>query len=132
VNQKHILVVDDDQGARYLLQQVLEGAGYRVTVAEEGQSALYAAWSDHPDLVVTDVAMPVYDGLKTMAMFHGDETLQVPFVVVSGVIDPRQAVALFRAGARAFFTKPVDQRLFLAKVAELVSETQPAAAAGPF
>ncbi len=132
MNQKHILVVDDDPGARYLIKQILEGAGYRVTTAEEGQSALQAAWSDRPDLVVTDVAMPVYDGVKTMAMFARDETLNVPFVVVSGVADPRDTTALFRAGARAFFTKPVDQRLFLAKVGELLAETRTVVNAGPF
>ncbi len=119
--QKHILVVDDDLATRFLLKQMLEDAGYRVSLAEEGQSAMQAAWSEKPDLVVTDMDMPVFDGKKAMAMFSSDETLNVPVVVVSGTVEPMNIASVLDAGAAAFFPKPVDRQKFLAAVAELLS-----------
>jgi CheY-like chemotaxis protein len=107
---KQILVIDDDPGFLLLLQKVLENAGYQVRTAEEGQAGLESAWSNHPDLVITDIDMPVNDGYKTIQMFRYDPSLRVPLIVVSGVV-----------GADAFFPKPVDQAALLARVAELLA-----------
>jgi CheY-like chemotaxis protein len=125
VQQRHILVVDDDFGIRLLLRKLLEGAGYRVTTAEEGQSALHAAWESPPDLVVTDMYMPVNDGYKTINMFSHDQSVQAPVIVVSGSVDHSGVQLVLDAGARAFFSKPIDAPAFLAKVAELLSEARP-------
>jgi CheY-like chemotaxis protein len=121
VSQKTILVIDDDVGFRLMLQKLLESAGYRVITGEEGQSGMEAAWSVRPDLVITDIDMPVHDGYKTIQMLRCDPTLCVPVVVVSGAVDERHAQRVLDAGASAFFCKPVDQAGLLAKVAELLA-----------
>jgi CheY-like chemotaxis protein len=118
---KQILVIDDDPGFLLLLQKVLENAGYQVRTAEEGQAGLESAWSNHPDLVITDIDMPVNDGYKTIQMFRYDPSLRVPLIVVSGVVDARDAQRVLAAGADAFFPKPVDQAALLARVAELLA-----------
>jgi CheY-like chemotaxis protein len=122
MNQKTILVIDDDLGFRLMLQKLLESAGYQVITSEEGQSALEAAWSTRPDLVISDMDMPINDGYKTIQMLRCDPTLQVPVIVVSGAVDMRDAQLVLDAGARAFFRKPVDQAALLAKIAELLPE----------
>jgi CheY-like chemotaxis protein len=121
MNQKQILVIDDDPGFRLLLQKLLENAGYQVSTADEGQAGMESAWSTRPDLVVSDMDMPVNDGYKTIKMFHCDPSLCVPLIIVSGAVGIRDAQGVLDAGASAFFQKPVDQAALLAKIAELLA-----------
>lgn len=121
LGQKKVLVIDDDPGFRLLLQKLLEAAGYRVNTADEGQAGLESAWSDRPDLVISDVDMPVCDGYKTVQMFRFDPSLKVPLIIVSGAVAECDAERLIDAGASAFFLKPVNQPALLAKVAELLA-----------
>ena len=118
---KRILVIDDDLGVRLFLTKLLETAGYEVVSADEAEAGLEAAWSQRPDLVITDFDMPVYNGLRAIRMFHADPSLQIPVIIVSGVAD--ESVVEF--GANAFFPKPVNSELLLAKVAELLSGVGP-------
>jgi len=122
MSEKTILVVDDDIGIRLMMRKLLESAGYRVITGEEGQSAVEAALDQHPDLVITDMDMPVNDGYKTIQMFRRDSEFQAPVIVVSGVVGPRDAQLVLDAGASAFFPKPVDHAALLAKVSELLTE----------
>jgi CheY-like chemotaxis protein len=122
MSEKTILVIDDALGVRLMLQTLLESAGYQVITGEEGQSALEAAWSHKPDLIITDMDMPINDGYKTIQMFRMDPEVQAPVIVVSGVVDARDAKLVLDAGASAFFRKPVDQAALLAKIAELLPE----------
>jgi CheY-like chemotaxis protein len=122
MNGKTILVIDDDTGFRLMMQKLLEAAGYRVIAGEEGQSGLEAAWSDRPDLIITDIDMPVVDGHKMIQMLRYDPALQVPVIVVSGAVDVRNAQPVLDAGASAFFPKPVDRPALLAKISELLTQ----------
>jgi len=122
MSEKTILVIDDALGVRLMLQTLLQSAGYQVITGEEGQSALEAAWSHKPDLIITDMDMPINDGYKTIQMFRMDPEVQAPVIVVSGVVDARDAKLVLDAGASAFFRKPVDQAALLAKIAELLPE----------
>jgi CheY-like chemotaxis protein len=122
MSEKTILVVDDDIGIRLMMRKLLESAGYRVITGEEGQSAVEAALDHRPDLVITDMDMPVTDGFKTIHLFRRDSEFQAPVIVVSGVVEPRNAQLVLDAGASAFFPKPVDQAALLARVSELLTE----------
>ena len=121
MDNKTILVIDDDPGFRLLLSKLFESAGYRVIIGEEGQSGLEAAWSHKPDIIVTDMDMPVNDGYKTIQMFRYDPEVQAPVIVVSGTVDVRDTQRVLDAGASAFFRKPVDRAELLSKVAELLT-----------
>ena len=122
MSDKTILVIDDDLGFRLMLRKLLESAGYQVIIGEEGQSGLEAAWDHKPDLIISDMDMPINDGYKTIEMFRNDPDVKAPVVIVSGVVDTRDAKLVVDAGASAFFRKPVDQAALLAKVSELLTE----------
>ena len=115
---KRILVIDDDLSWRMLLTKLFESEGYEVVSADAAEAGLEAAWSQRPDLVVTDFDMPIYNGLKAIRMLHCDSDLQVPVIIVSGVTDE----SVLEHGADAFFRKPVNNEQLLAKVAELLSK----------
>ena len=103
-----ILVVDDDEATRELLRDYLGDAGYDVVVAVDGRQACRALSTFHVDLVVTDLEMPVMDGLELIRWVRGAWPA-CPIVLVTGRTD--RELQLCRFGRRAGFecmTKPID------------------------
>jgi two-component system chemotaxis response regulator CheY len=103
-----ILVVDDDEPTRELLRDYLGDAGYDVVVAVDGRQACRALSAFNVDLVVTDLEMPVMDGLELIRWLRGARP-SCPIVLVTGRTD--RELQLCRFGRRAGFecmTKPID------------------------
>jgi CheY-like chemotaxis protein len=95
-----ILVVDDEPAHRFMLRRIFEGAGHEVTDAGDGATALRAVRESPPDLVVTDMMMPVMDGGELIERLRRDPaTAGIPILVASG--DSHLAV-----GADAVISKP--------------------------
>ena len=98
-----ILVVDDEPEIRNFLRLLLEGEGYRVRVAHDGQEGATLAESDPPDLVLTDWAMPRLGGDGLCALLRGsDRTRQIPIILMSAVTSSASA------DYSAFLSKPFD------------------------
>jgi len=80
-----ILVVDDEPDQRFLLRRVFERAGHQVVEAGDGAAALDSARESPPDLVVTDLMMPVMDGVELIRRLRSEPaTAAVPILSVSG------------------------------------------------
>jgi two-component system chemotaxis response regulator CheY len=80
-----ILVVDDEPDERFLVGRALRKQGHDVTVAENGAAGLRAVREWVPDLVVTDVMMPVMDGVEFIRRLRGDPaTAGIPILAASG------------------------------------------------
>jgi CheY-like chemotaxis protein len=108
-----ILVVDDEPDQRSLLRRIFERAGHEVIDAGNGAAALRAVRERAPDLVVTDVMMPVMDGVELIRCLQGDPaTAHIPVVAASG--DSHLAGA-----ADAVVVKPYNMR-DLAAVADVL------------
>jgi signal transduction histidine kinase/ActR/RegA family two-component response regulator len=121
---RHILVVDDRWENRAVLLNLLEPLGFIITEAEDGQVGLEQMGQKRPDLVITDLAMPVMDGFALLKHLRQDEQLRSLKVIVSSasVAQTEQQMSL-DAGGDDFLTKPVEvQELFklLKKHLELV------------
>lgn len=81
---KKILTVDDDKLMRESLATTLRSNGYEVLEAADGQAGLDLALSEHPDLVITDVRMPVMEGTEMVARLREDEWgKEVPVIILS-------------------------------------------------
>jgi len=79
-----ILIVDDEPDLRFVLRLAFEAAGQRITEAPHGAAALECIEDSRPDLVVTDVMMPVMDGLELIRQLRSDpETGAIPILVLS-------------------------------------------------
>ena len=95
-----ILVVDDEPAQRFLLRRIFERAGHEVTDAGDGAAALRAVRASPPDLVVTDMMMPVMGGRELIQQLRREPaTAGIPVLAASG--DPQFAV-----GADAVVAKP--------------------------
>jgi CheY-like chemotaxis protein len=79
----HILLVDDDVQFRGMLEQMLVGDGHRVTSAGDGEEGMRLANEVNPDLIITDILMPLRDGIQTiLALSRGGS--EVPVIAISG------------------------------------------------
>jgi len=127
---KHILVVEDSQTQAELLKNLLKEHGYQVTVATDGQEGLDAARLHRPDLIITDVVMPVMDGFQMCYEIKHDGVLKdTPVMLVTVLSEPREVIRALKAGADYYLTKPhYDQDLVsriesaLAKLAQPMGE----------
>ncbi len=115
-----VLVVDDDDGMRKLLEVALSRHGFRVRVTADGHEAvqLYETHKDDIDAVVLDVRMPIYDGPKTLADLQRVNP-QVRAVFVTGFPGEHNVEDLLARGAAGVFQKPfslLDLVAFLRKL----------------
>jgi CheY-like chemotaxis protein len=112
VSSVTILVVDDEAAYRLVLQSVLKDAGYDVVVAEDGQSGLAKLKETHIDLVISDIYMPVMDGIRFNREVRAlPECATLPFLFVSAFDDQHTLDAVKDARYEGFLRKarPVDE-----------------------
>ena len=114
---KHILVIDDDIHIGNLLQEALEGEGYRVTRAYSGTEAVLALERARPDLILLDLMLPGLSGEQVLPRLAG-----IPVIVVSAKADIDSKTALLLGGAADYITKPFVLRELLARVAVRLRE----------
>ncbi len=121
-----ILIVDDNEQNLYMLQVLLKSYGYEVVQATNGAEALEKARLNPPDLIVTDILMPVMDGFSLCRLWKKDEQLKrIPFVFYTATYtDPRDEELARSLGAERFIIKPVEPDLFVGMLREVIQEAE--------
>lgn len=114
-----ILVVDDDKNTRLFLKAVLEGAGYSVYTANNGVDALNVMDSEHVDLVVLDVMMPIMDGYELTKILRNSQN-NLPILMISAKQLPKDKHMGFLAGTDDYITKPIDDEEMLYRIKALL------------
>ena len=103
-----VLVVDDDANIRRMIVAALRRDGYAFLEAPNGREALDLMRSEHPDVVVLDLMMPVLSGWDVLRERLGDtDLMRIPVIIVSANRDPEVAHAVDK-GICAFLPKPFD------------------------
>jgi len=127
VPEVRVLVVDDDEAGRYLLESLFTAHGYEVVSAVDGIDALDKARQAVPDLIVTDVLMPRMDGYKFCVRLKNDPDLQsVPVLVYTASFgDPADQRFALSLGVNSFLLKPQDPDTLVAEVARLLAMETP-------
>lgn len=115
----HILVVDDDKNTRLFLRAVLEGAGYTVSTADNGEDALNVMDGEHVDLVVLDVMMPKMDGYEFTSTLRQTNN-NLPILMVSAKQLPADKHKGFEVGTDDYITKPIDDEEMLLRIKALL------------
>jgi two-component system, chemotaxis family, chemotaxis protein CheY len=122
MGQQRILIVEDSPTMRQLLVFALRRLkGVELVEAQDGMDGLRKVSSDHFDIALIDINMPVMDGLKLIRLMKGEETLKdIPIVVITteGAKEDRdRALSL---GANEYLTKPIQANRVLAVVKDLL------------
>jgi CheY-like chemotaxis protein len=122
-----ILIVDDRSENRDYLTALLQHRGHRTLEAGDGAKALELARAEHPDLVISDVVMPVMDGYELARRLSIDPTLAAtPVICYSAVFDPHESERLSGTSDVVFhLAKPAEPEAILGFVDRVLAQTSP-------
>lgn len=102
-----VLVADDEKNMRWVLRQALEGDGYEVVEAADGQQAIEAIAEQEPDVLILDHKMPSPDGMEVLKRVRA-EGRRFPIIMLTAHGNIESAVEAMKAGATEYLTKPFD------------------------
>lgn len=112
-----IMVVDDNRITTKLLRRYLEANGFEAKEAYDGIDCLEKVEERYPDTIVLDVMMPRLDGYETVRKLkENDATKHIPVVIVTALNDVANQIKSIEAGADDFLSKPIEEKLLIAKV----------------
>ncbi|HVF43229.1 MAG TPA: response regulator [Pyrinomonadaceae bacterium] len=105
-----VLVVEDFEDNRFMMRRLLEMSGYRVVEAVNGNQAVEAAASEHPDIILMDLSLPQLDGLAATRRIREQQqgSRRVPIVAVSAHDSADFHAEALAAGCNEYVTKPID------------------------
>jgi two-component system cell cycle response regulator DivK len=114
---RRILVIEDQEDNRRILQDLLSSVGYEVVEAVTGEEGVDLAERERPDLILMDVQLPGIDGLEATRRIKANAALRpIPLIVVTSYALSGDDVKARAAGADDYVTKPFSPRALLAKV----------------
>ena len=122
-----ILVIDDDECIRSTLAVALEQEGYCVDKAENGKEAIAKSYANFYNLAIVDWRLPDIEGTKLLGELK-ETTPKMAKIMLTGYPSIKNAVEAVNKRADAFFLKPVDLEVLLAKISELLKEQEQAQA----
>ncbi len=119
-----ILIVDDEDKNLYLLQVLLTSNGYELNSAKNGAEALALAHQSKPDVIISDILMPVMDGFSFCRACKEDEGLKdIPFIFYTATYtEPQDEALALSLGAERFIVKPAEPAQFLVMLKETIDK----------
>jgi two-component system, cell cycle response regulator DivK len=120
---RRILVVEDQEDLRGVLRDLLTGSGYTVIEAADGEAGVAKAKSDHPDLILMDIQMPVIDGYEATRRIKADPALKpTPVIAVSSFAMKGDEEKARTAGCDHYVTKPYSPMQLLRLVRSFIGD----------
>ena len=118
MNEKKILVVEDNEVNRRLAGFLLRSQGYQVCEATTAAAAFEMVDKERPDLIVMDIQLPGMDGLEiTRKLKEQPATADIPVVAVTSFAMKGDREKALAAGCAGYVTKPIDKNIFIKEVA---------------
>ena len=117
--EPRILIVDDEEVVRNVLQRILKAAGYDATVAVDGEHAIDILYQEEHEVVLLDIKMPGMTGIEVLGKLTA-EWPDICVIMVTAVVDAQTAVKAMKLGALDYITKPFDQDDVIQKVREAI------------
>lgn len=123
MSKETILIVEDSKLNRRLLEAVLKPHGYRLLVAEDGETGVALAQTEQPDLILMDVLLPGIDGYEATRRLRADpETQRVVVVALTASASSEQQERALAAGCDSYIPKPIDTRAFPEQIRQFLSD----------
>lgn len=128
MKDKKILVVDDVQSMRLVVKYTLEEMGYKsIDQALNGKLALEMLNTTHYDLIISDLEMPILDGLELLHQLRADEKHKtIPFIMLTSVADKEKINAAINQKISGYVLKPVNPNILKQRILHaLKAEAEP-------
>ena len=117
---RKVLIVDDSPTETYKLTSMLEKNGHTVITAGNGEDGVAMAKAELPHLVLMDIVMPGLNGFQaTRQLSKAPETANIPVIIVTTKDQETDRVWGMRQGAKAYLTKPIDEKELLSTIAQV-------------
>jgi len=118
-----VLIVDDEERNRKLLDVFVKAEGYKTIAAAGGKAGMAMAASELPDLILLDLMMPDVDGFDVVRWLKGNPaTRAIPVIIVSSLDDVAAHKRILVSGADEFINKPVDRWELSLRMSKLLQE----------
>jgi CheY-like chemotaxis protein len=119
MNNKTILVIEDNELNMKLIRNLLQIGQYQVVEATNAETGIRLARDNHPDLILMDIQLPGMDGLNATKVIKRDDVLKhIPVVALTSYAMQGDEKIAMEAGCVAYITKPLDTRSFLKKISK--------------
>jgi len=112
-----ILIVDDDKDFCHTLKDIFESDGYKVLIAFNGDQAYQITKSEKVGLIISDIRMPVINGIALLEMIRGKNP-HMKIIIITAYEEMKTYLEVMRLGAFGFLKKPLDINALKVKVAE--------------
>jgi two-component system cell cycle response regulator DivK len=123
---KRILVIDDHEDNRKILNDLLASAGYEIVEAVTGREGVAMARLHHPDLILMDIQLPEMDGYEATRLIKADSNMElIPIIAVTSYALSGDDAKALAAGCTDYVTKPFSPRQLLAKVRDHIGPAGP-------
>ena len=125
LKKMRILVVEDQDSIRRMIEALVTARGYDVTAVASGTKAIDVAMTNPPNLVLLDLNLPgQYDGFEVCRRLRADpQTANVPVVIISALDDQESRNRATEAGATSYYTKPFSPIALLKEIERLKNLT---------
>ncbi|NLZ51743.1 MAG: response regulator transcription factor [Thermoanaerobacteraceae bacterium] len=125
INEKTILVVDDEKNIRELVKFNLESRGYKVIEAADGEEALNLVKTSEPALIILDLMLPKVEGLEVCRILKGNpSTKKLPIIMLTALGDEIDKIVGLELGADDYITKPFSPRELVARVRAVIRRVE--------
>lgn len=122
MNDRRILVVEDNRDNMTLITDILEASHYTVLTADDGQEGVLMATSELPNLILMDLSLPIMDGWTATREIRRIETLKhIPIIALTAHAMSGDRERALNAGCNDYVTKPINVAELLAKITTLMA-----------
>jgi len=119
---KCVLIVEDSEIDRKVVEEIVSKQGYRHIAAENGRIGLQKAFEEKPDLIILDCEMPELGGVETCKQLkQNQETKDIPVVFLTSVDMPKNIIDCFESDAENYLSKPVSSKVLITEINTILS-----------
>jgi two-component system, cell cycle response regulator DivK len=112
-----ILIVEDNEDNRIIYRAILEHSGHTVVEAVDGKQGIATALSEHPDVILMDISLPVMDGWEATRLLKSDpRTRAIPIIALTAHALASDQAKAFEVGCDAYLAKPIEPLAVLIEV----------------
>ena len=124
MDEKRILLIEDDELNRKLVKEILRVGNYRALEAKDAETGIQMARQHKPDLILMDIHLPKMDGLSATRLIKSDEDLkQIPIVALTALAMPEDLNKALKAGCDDYVSKPFRMQDLLKTIGQLIDST---------